>query len=487
VDTLTGTLRTIAWLVTAAILAAATVLTSRSLGWPLTWDTAMTHYVAARTIEGAVPYRDLFETGFPGLYLVHIAALHLLGPSDAGFRVFDLGVLAGILTGLAAVLRPFGALAMALGVALFWLFHVAGGAWRAGQRDMVLCFPLIWAMAMALADHRAPRRWTIGLAGVAFGVAVWIKPYAGLFGALFLPLLARREASERWSAALVAGLGFVLPAAIVIAWLGAIGGLGPFLDFLFGYLLPVYSQLGGPRTLLDGLLTLGGLGLGALVGTVALWRAGYLRGAGVLLCLGVAYGALHYVIQGKGWEYHLYPFALFAIVIGVAGTTSALAHGRTVLAGLALAVVLALAGGMAWKGVRNLDPPWLAAHEAMISGVLGDLRPAIQAGHAVQVLDVTNAGATVLYRAGIPSPTRIISDFPLFRQAGRPYVQQLRAEFVETLRRRPPEVIVIFSQSGDDGYRRVRRFPAFQEFLDARYRLGHEARGYRIYLARGAS
>jgi hypothetical protein len=31
--------------------------------------------------------------------------------------------------------------------------------------------------------------------------------------------------------------------------------------------------------------------------------------------LGVAYGAVHYVAQGKGWEYHLYPLAAFVSVV----------------------------------------------------------------------------------------------------------------------------------------------------------------------------
>ena len=58
------------------------------------------HYIAWRISEGAVPYRDLFDMNFPGVYLLHLAALKLFGAGDVGWRAFDLVWLAG--TSLAA-------------------------------------------------------------------------------------------------------------------------------------------------------------------------------------------------------------------------------------------------------------------------------------------------------------------------------------------------------------------------------------------------
>ena len=37
-----------------------------------------------------------------------------------------------------------------------------------------------------------------------------------------------------------------------------------------------------------------------------------------IAALGVAYGLAHYVGQGKGWEYHLYPLAAFAGLLAFA-------------------------------------------------------------------------------------------------------------------------------------------------------------------------
>src|SRR5713226_6304925 len=61
-----------------------------SLPWPLIHDVPIMHYVAWRISQGAVPYRDLFDMNFPGIYLVHLVVLKMLGSGDAAWRLFDL-------------------------------------------------------------------------------------------------------------------------------------------------------------------------------------------------------------------------------------------------------------------------------------------------------------------------------------------------------------------------------------------------------------
>ena len=43
-----------------------------------------------------------------------------------------------------------------------------------------------------------------------------------------------------------------------------------------------------------------------------------------VLGAGLLYGILHFALQGKGWEYHLYPLALFASALGGTGLDAAL-------------------------------------------------------------------------------------------------------------------------------------------------------------------
>ncbi len=47
-----------------------------------------------------------------------------------------------------------------------------------------------------------------------------------------------------------------------------------------------------------------------------------------VVALGVGYGLVHFVGQGKGWEYHLYPLAAFAAVALFAETQRLLEAGR---------------------------------------------------------------------------------------------------------------------------------------------------------------
>ena len=48
------------------------------MGWPLVHDAPIMHYVAWRIAEGAVPYRDLFDMNFPGVYLLHLLVVTTL-------------------------------------------------------------------------------------------------------------------------------------------------------------------------------------------------------------------------------------------------------------------------------------------------------------------------------------------------------------------------------------------------------------------------
>src|SRR5438309_3790659 len=169
------------------VLALATLvgaLAWRSRGWPLIHDAPLMHYVAWRIGEGAVPYRDLFDMNFPGVYLIHLTALRLFGAGDGGWRAFDLAWLAGTSLVAAALVAPWGRLA-ALGAPLFFaVYHLAGGAGQAGQRDFFLC-PLLLLAALGVSRwaERPHDRSSLVWGGLAVGAGMTVKPHAGLFAA----------------------------------------------------------------------------------------------------------------------------------------------------------------------------------------------------------------------------------------------------------------------------------------------------------------
>ena len=168
----------------------AVLLAWRSLPWPLIHDVALMHYVAWRIADGAVPYRDLFDMNQPGTYLLHLAVLRTLGGGDLAWRVFDLGWLAATAGVIAVFALPWGRVAAAAGALVFVTYHLAGGAWQAGQRDFLLClFLLLGALGVARwLEHGGVVRllWS----GAALGAGITVKPHAALFAGALAAVVA---------------------------------------------------------------------------------------------------------------------------------------------------------------------------------------------------------------------------------------------------------------------------------------------------------
>jgi hypothetical protein len=458
--------------------------------WPLVHDAPLMHYVAWRLLDGATPYRDLFDMNFPGVYAVHLAVVGLLGPGDRAFRAFDVGILAVAAAALGVALRslgPWGGLAAA---ALFALHHVAGGPWLAGQRDLLVAAALAWATAgvlRALGAEGRRRALAVGGAALALGIALWFKPHAAVLVPA-LAALAWRQPDRRRALALV-GLGLVLPAVAALGWLLAAGALSAFADIVLGYLLPLYSRLGRTAVTAElarrdyGAIGLAGLAAWALLGAIALARGRRVPALAVLGG-GVVYGAFHFWSQGRGWEYHFYPLALFAAALGGAGLAEALRGRRPVLAA-ALAGALAVTGvALGAKGDRNRDPEWIRAKLHRVARVAAALGPVVAAGGTVQVLDTTDGGVHALLRAGARQPTRFLYDFHFHHDVEHPYVRALRAELVAGLRAHPPAAVVLFRNGWPrGGFERLEGFPELAAWLGAGYRLAEATEGYRLYLA----
>ncbi|HVQ75451.1 MAG TPA: glycosyltransferase family 39 protein [Candidatus Binatia bacterium] len=474
----------------------------RSLGWPLIHDAPLMHYVAWLVVEGAVPYRDVFDMNLPGAYLVHAATLVAAGPGDLAWRLVDLTWLAvtcALVFACGARLADrWAGLAVAV---LFGLYHVAGGAWRVGQRDFLLCvFLLAGAHGTARFLERGGARAPLVWAGLLLGAGVTLKPYAGAFWlacAAAAALAARRLGRAPLSAAaLVVGGGLVAP-ALVFGWLTWRGGSPAFVDILTGYVIPLYSRAGDALIWQAMAWYQYGWALFVLLGLLALLGAlapvpARLRFRRALAVTGVAYGVLHFAAQRKGWEYHLYPFAAFLCVLAAAGLArpaaeSAASRGnvRRVVRPLALATLVGAVGVLGAKGVDAIEPPWIAAKVRRVAGVVRDLAPLVPPGGTVQVLDTSEGGVHALLRLGLRQPTRYLYDFHFFHDVTDPRIQRLRREFAEALRARPPAAVVVFRDTWRrPGYDRLGEFPALAEILVRQYALAIDRGDYRIYAKR---
>ena len=489
----------------AASAGLAAYLGWRSLGWPLIHDAPLMHYVAWLIGQGGVPYRDVFDMNVPGAYALHLAVLRTLGEGDRAWRLFDLGWLVATVVLLAAYCRgAAGPVAGAGAAVLFALFHLGGGAWRAGQRDFLLCVFLVagaygvarsWETGGAL----APLLW----GGMALGAAVALKPQAALLlsGWSLVAAVGRRRAGGSAVAGGTAllGAGATVP-AVFVAWLAWRGGLGPFLEILGGYVLPLYGAvgrvswwqaIGGHRygwPLLVGLFALAAVGV---------WRGRRGNGAARawLAVSGAAYGAAHFAIQGKGWEYHLYPLGVFLCALAGLAVASPVPRApapaarlrarasRAAVASL-LAVTVAVLGA---KAVDAMDAPWIAAKQRVVSALVDDLARVAPAGAPVQVMDTTAGGIHAMLRLHRREPTRFIYDFHFFHDESDPRILALRREFVGALTAAPPAAVVVMRDTWPAvGYERLARFPEVAALLADRYTLAVDRvrEGYRIYAKR---
>jgi len=317
-----------------------------------------------------------------------------------------------------------------------------------------------------------------------------------LICAVVAAVWSRRAGRPAWPAAVAVLAGGVVVPALVFGWLAWRGGLEPFWAILTGYVLPLYSQVGRVslieatrwhqygRALFGMLIVLAGLGV---LGRGADGSSPRLALAG----LGAVYGAAHFWLQGKGWEYQLDPLALFlcalapAAVVPYDATRPSWADLWGARRPLALFTWIVLLVVLAAKGVDARDPAWITVKARRVDALTRDLAPLAPPGATVQVLDTTAGGIHALLRLGLREPTRFIYDFHFFHDAADPRIRALRAELVTGLRTARPAAVVVMEESWPGlGYERLAGFPELQQVLEDSFTLAVAGDGYRIYAKR---
>jgi len=241
--------------------------------------------------------------------------------------------------------------------------------------------------------------------------------------------------------------------------------------------------------------------------------------------LGILYGLAHHLLQGKGWQYHLYLFVGFLCAACAAASyreedEGAAALGATRVENTNLTNYRRISrisskkreiGGIpgnSWNSCYRRLPPWatcvaltaaalvagraillnndhgLPEKNRLMATLVQDIASRVQPGDTVQVLDITYGGLDALLRLKLRQPTRFIYDFPFFMDPGRPYVQTLRRQFIEQLRAGTPRLIVIFERGGGwpgKDYNRLAAFGELQQFLDQQYLPPSDGPEYRVY------
>ncbi len=442
-----------------AVVAAAMVPTSPNEQTEPGRDSGAFLYVAMTMRDGGLPYRDVWDHKPPGVYVLNRLAILLSADPIRGLWVVRFGAL-----GLAAVLgfvglsRAWGDGSAAVGT-LAWVVYLPllseGGNFTEEWALLPSFASLACVSAVVTGSAKRTAPWASS-AGVAASTSFLLRPnligfHVGLCALLILSGLRSRggcEALRRWS---WIGLGTIVPLGAVTAVLWSEGVIRDAIDQVIRYNL-VYTSEPGMSTvevLARGLgllatvklplwLSLAGLA-GGLV--IAVRRKLILQPTAMLATM-VLEGLL-LSMAGRAFRHYflsLLPYVAVASALGTNTLVGLLArstsHGRArwVASVLVAAVACAFLVTGLIRGVEielgRIPSTRLDEVKAEIARVVGPRETLLVWGAEAELNVVLDRRA----------PTRYVYQYPLFKR-GYTTPGHWR-EFVDSLRRRPPAVIV---------------------------------------------
>lgn len=289
-------------------------------------DQSIFDYIAWLGSQGLSPYRDSFEVNWPGKILIHRLAQYAFGNSPDAFRAFDYLVMqAATLVASALLWRQGLRVGAAVMLATYPAIYITSGHWMAGQRDIVAAQFLLIACYWLVGPWRSQAGlWAAG-AAMAFAVAIRPTYLAFLVGAIIVeagwpnvsePRFIRKTKAIAWIAlgAATTVIGFVLIGA-------TLGSLGAWYEQSIRYVLECYASGPAPQSLSAVSVDLFArswhwLTLGAIGGLVSWALRTELNRHLIMLLMGaMATFTLSFIVQNKGFGYHLGGFLPFMVLL----------------------------------------------------------------------------------------------------------------------------------------------------------------------------
>jgi hypothetical protein len=197
-------------------------------GIALQTDTGMWAYIGGRILDGALPYRDLWESKPPGIYYTFAAMEGLFGRGgDRPFRFLDavlsLAILAATYRLARRHARPITSAACALACSIV-LCHRVLADWGCNVEKFVALFEVL-ALGLVVDSLDRPRMGRWFLVGICFGLAMLFKQTGIALAVVTIAWLIahHRNRPEVRSeiACLFAGIASVwAPILVAICWAG---------------------------------------------------------------------------------------------------------------------------------------------------------------------------------------------------------------------------------------------------------------------------
>ena len=455
--------------------------------WQWMWDTQVMHYISFLIDHGRVPYRDIYDINMPGAYLTERWALRVFGGGDLGWRMYEYTLLGSMTVAMVVIAKPYDWLAGLFSGVLFTLLYGALGPFQAAERDEVMTALLFVGYAFLFTAVR--KAWPLLMApfGLAFGLAVLIKPTTLPFAVVLLvmPLVVQRRQGR--SAAIYLGLalvGFALALGLLLQMLLPGHAVGPFL-FILRKLVPYYASLAHPgwgvliRRSLPKTVVLYAAAAAVLAWTNsrrANWEMWAIR-------LGFVFGALSYFVQRKGYDYHRISYLCFGLLwIGLEFTAALKDRGwrrNLGVAGMGFAVLLMVPfNARKVRAMQDTNPAAFVLED--------DLRrlggEALQG--RVQCLDLVGGCYSALFRMGLVQSTGFTGDLQFFGPNDGSVVPYYRKIFWDDIHRAPPQVIVLSNEWYQDSrysFGKLDTWPEFRDYLSTAYRLDRTEGVFPLY------
>ncbi len=478
---------------------------SFSLYWRQFLDTPLLNYTGFLINEHErIPYKEIFETSMPGTLLFHSILGKTLGYSDFSVRIADSFFLLSAMLLIFLILKAFHLRQALFAALLFGLTHLSFGSKMALQRDFIGATAILGAVYLAmLAGNRTKTKAFLlqFSSGILIGTAAAFKPHL----AICLPFLAwhlkhyEQLFKSFFKHLVILSCGAILSFSIPMVWLWHLGGLPEFVDIFTNY-LPLHTQIGHDFTLVQWpeklWYAIGGLFImndHLLLTVLAL--AGIFFGLKeseshrqnqvklLITCFFLYF--VYPAISGQFWFYHWTPFFIFAAIsasfmLCPSGFGSPIEQAVRILA---LTILLPLAVGWSTEfslQIRGLplDPPLSGVPDQIASFLKKNLQP----GQTVQPLDWVNGAIHGLLIAKVPISTRFLYDYHFTHHLSRPYIKNLRLEFLKALQHSPPDYIIfVFVKSRVSGPDTAQDFPELGKFIFSNYKMIEKTQNFGIF------
>jgi hypothetical protein len=475
--------------------------------WPLVWDAQVFHYIHFLIDNGFAPYRDIPDINMPGVYVIEGWAMQLFGGSDLAWRIYDFTLL-GILTlSMIVVARPYDWLAGLFAGVMVALLHANDGPWNSVERDEVMTVLVLVAYAFLFEGIRRRRPWLLLAFGLSIGMAATVKPTTPPLGVVLLAMAAwhiRRKGESVAPYLWYSIAGAAVGGGIVLSFLLRHHALHAFIETA-RMVLPFYAALepASIGMLLRYLPKKVEVVMLPFVLAVALPEKQWRNWERYALLLGVAFGLVSYLAQGKGYDYHRYPFTAFLLLWMTTELTLAM---RTTgwrrwvgVAGLSAGILFGAPLYLYHADQLHADSDFVSLESDLASMGASRLQ------HQVQCMDMVQGCYTALYHLKVVQSTGVMGDALLFATEKSPVVDYYREQYWKQLTSNPPAVIVLTNEwfSHQSTFDKINQWPSFSSYLRDNYQLviarnfdqqsgqlyrtQSTDRAYRIYLRKGVS